>query len=57
MTIHHSEGGFRFTTMAYDPKCEDLARAFLGDDAPEEQVKELAQDFQDAADDYIGLSK
>jgi hypothetical protein len=55
--VHISENGFRFTTMAYDPKCEDLARAFLGEHASEDLVKELAQWLQDAAEDYLSLLK
>jgi hypothetical protein len=39
--------------MAYDPKCEELARHFLPDNAPEEDVKELAQHIQEKVEDWI----
>ena len=55
MRVHHSEGGFRFISMSYHPRCEELARVFLEPDATDEQVRDLAQWLQDAAEEYLGF--
>jgi hypothetical protein len=41
--------------MSYDVSCEELARAFLSDfkGYTEEQVKELAQQIQNAIEGYL----
>ena len=46
--------------MSYDSKCYDLAREFL-DDEPGlntiDNAKELAQDIQDAIEDFIEYTR
>ena len=48
------------TLMSYDSKCYQLAREFL-DDEPGlntiENAKELAQDIQDAIEDFIDYAR
>jgi hypothetical protein len=41
--------------MGYDIRCEDLARVFLSIEswATDREVAELAQEIQDAIEDYI----
>lgn len=38
--------------MAYDPKCEELARYFLSEDGSEKEIVELARVIQDAVENW-----
>jgi hypothetical protein len=38
---------------SYDPKCEELARSFLGEKADEADVRALAQEIQNAIEDWF----
>jgi hypothetical protein len=42
------------TTFTFDPKCHELAEHFLGVDAPERALNELAQAIQNTVEDYAG---
>jgi hypothetical protein len=37
----------------YDPACEELAKHFLGNDAPPEKLAELAQHLQDTIELWL----
>jgi hypothetical protein len=39
----------------FDQKCEDLARYFLGERAPQQLVNELAAAFQSVAEDAFAV--
>jgi hypothetical protein len=39
--------------MSYDPKCDELARHFLPDGAPESVAHELAQFIQNQIEDWL----
>jgi hypothetical protein len=39
----------------YDPKCEELARHFLPNDATEREITELAEAIQRAIEDHLCL--
>ncbi len=37
----------------FDPKCAELARYFLPNEATEDEVRDLAQAIQDAVEDQL----
>jgi hypothetical protein len=40
--------------MNYDPRCQQLARHFLGDTVSEKLVSQLAEHIQQSIEDWIG---